>query len=189
VAPVAFHDAVALEQEFAGELLAGRAGPRVAEGEVAAFGGEEPGEGLAATAELVGGVVVGADDGGGFGEAVALVDGEADLLEEDLVFQVEGRAAGDEELEAAAEGAADAAEEERVVDDVVAEDAEQAAVEQRPGGEDAGGVVEGAGEEGLDARIRVLDLLEDAGADGVGDAGDDEDDGGAVGAGWRPSAP
>ena len=82
------------------------------------------------------------DDGGCLRESVSLQKRYSQILEENLEFEVQRRAAADDEAELAAEGLAEFAEDQRIVERVVGEDAEDAAVQTRAGGEDAGGVVD-----------------------------------------------
>ena len=101
------------------------------------------------------------DDGGCLRQAISLQERYSQILEENLEFEVQRRAAADDEAELAAEGLAEFAEDQRIVERVVGEDAEDAAVQTRAGGEDAGGVVDRLVDE-LPLRFgRGLDLLVD----------------------------
>ena len=71
-------------------------------------------EGFADGVDFVGVRVIEADDGRGFGEAVALVDAHAGVGKPAYGIHAEGRGAGDEVLDAATEGLCDFREDELV---------------------------------------------------------------------------
>ena len=111
---VALHDVLALDGELADAFLVGVEGGHFDERQDLAAGA------------AAGGLVVGgeADDGGAFGQAVALAGVEAELL---VVFEdggVDGGAAGDDQADAAAQ----------VVEDLLADGRAEAHLPEEPAG-------------------------------------------------------
>ncbi len=170
MAPIAFHDAIALDQQLAAQVFA-KIAVVILEGVVAAVFGQEPGENLAGAAEAVVFGNIGADDRRGLGQAIAGHDQDADIFEENLQFEIKGSAAADDAAELAAKSLAEFAEDHRVVESVVGQHPEDAAVKARAGGENAGSVVDRLVNQGLDFGRLAFNLPVDAEFDRFHDAG------------------
>ncbi len=177
--PIAFHDAFAFQHQQA-VVAFGQLALFVLKGIVAAVLGQEPGHYRAAAAQAVHLFLIGAYHRGGLGQAVALKDRHAHVFEEYLMLQVQGRSTADDKAYLAAEGAAEFPEDEGIVEEVVREHAQDAAVQLGSGIADAAGVIDSLVDERLLFRRQLGDALVYGRLQSVNHSGDHQDYGGLI---------